>query len=382
MQSATDKNEPLEPFQVVIGIVARNEEAGIGATLHSLFEQSIFKELNRRDWKCKIFCLANGCTDRTVEVATQVFERQMEEHPHQAAFRACAVELPERGKINAWNQFVHSLSPKEARYLFLMDSDILIHRRETLWNMLRALEADPQAHIAVDRPCKHLLFKSRKTMWDRISLAASRMTTSAEAQLCGQLYCIRAEIARNIYLPKDLAACEDGFIKTLVCTDFLTRPVEPQRIRLAEGAEHTFEAYSSPAAIVKNQKRQIMGQTIVHILVDGYLKSRPMAERARMADTLQEKDRTDPAWLKRLIHEHLEQTRFWWRLYPGMSGIGFKKLKRLNMGQRLVCFPAAMASSSLTLISGLLAFEALKAGCTDYWPQVQRQGFNQTQSTL
>jgi hypothetical protein len=207
------------------------------------------------------------------------------------------------------------------------------------------------------------------------------MTTSAEAQLCGQLYCIRTEIARNIYLPKDLAACEDGFIKTLVCTDFLTSPVQPQRIRLAEGAEHTFEAYSSPAVILKNQKRQIMGQTIVHILVDGYLKSLPLTKRARMAETLQEKDRTDPTWLKRLIHEHLQQTRFWWRLYPGMSGLSFKKLKRLKTGERLACLPAAMASSSLALVSGLLAFEALKSGCTDYWPQAQRQGFTPTQST-
>ena len=49
------------------------------------------------------------------------------------------------------------------------------------------------------------------------------MTGSASAQLCGQLYCIRAEVARNIYLPKDLCACDDGFIKALVCTDFLTQ---------------------------------------------------------------------------------------------------------------------------------------------------------------
>jgi len=380
MQSATNTQEQVEAVRVAIGIVAWNEEAGIGATLHSLFEQSVFAELDRRGWKCEIICLANGCTDRTAAVAAEMFERQTSEHPDHAAIRARVVELLERGKINAWNQFVHSLSAKEARFLFLMDSDILIHRRETLWNMLRALEDDAQAHIAVDRPCKHVQFKIRKSVWDRLSLAASRLTTSAEAQLCGQLYCIRAGVARNIYLPKDLAACEDGFIKTLVCTDFLTHPVEPQRIRLAEGAEHTFEAYASPRAIVKNQKRQIMGQTIVHILVDGYLKSRPLAERTRMAGTLEEKDRTDPAWLKRLIHQHLRKTRFWWRLYPGMSGQGFRRLRRLNLGQRLACLPAAVAGSSLALVSGQLAFEALKTGCTDYWPQAQRQGFGQTRT--
>jgi len=45
--------------------------------------------------------------------------------------------------------------------------------------------------------------------------------------------------------------------------------------------------------------------------------------------------------------------------------------------ERLVCFPAAAAGSLLALISGRLAFQALKAGCTDYWPQVQRQVLDQ-----
>jgi hypothetical protein len=286
------------------------------------------------------------------------------------------IELPERGKINAWNQFVHLHSAKEAKFLYLMDSDILINRRETLWNMLRALEVDDQASITVDRPQKHISFNEKKSLADRCSLAFSRLTSSADAQLCGQLYCIRAEIARRIYLPKDLSACEDGFIKSIVCTDFLTHPSAPQRIRVADGAEHIFESYSSISAILKNQKRQIMGQTILHILLDGYLQSLPVGERGKLADTLKEKDRTDPTWLKRLIVQHLQRTKFWWRLYPGMIGVGLRRLKRLKPGERLACFPAAIAGSSLALISGLLAFKALKAGCTDYWPQAQRHGLN------
>ena len=151
--------------------------------------------------------------------------------------------------------------------------------------------------------------------------------------MCGQLYCIRTEIARGIYLPKDLAACDDGFIKTLVCTDFLTRPTEPRRIRLAEAAEHTFEAYASPLAIVKNQKRQIMGQTIVHILVDGYLKTRPLAERSSLAETLQEKDRTDPMWLKRLIPEHLQHNTILVAALPGNDRLGIQPPPSAQVGK-------------------------------------------------
>src|SRR3954452_17511930 len=134
--------------------------------------------------------------------------------------------------------------------------------------MLIALEQNARASVSVDRPCKDIQFKSNKSLRERLSLATSQATLSAEAQLCGQLYCIRAEVARKIYLPKDLAACEDGFIKALVCTDSLTRPLAPERIQVAEGAAHTFEAYTSFPVILRNQRRQIMGQTIVHILVD------------------------------------------------------------------------------------------------------------------
>jgi hypothetical protein len=339
--------------------------------LNSLFEQSLFGELKRRGWKCEIHCLANGCTDRTVAVAREVFDWQARQHTEREAIRARVFELREPGKINAWNQFVHGLSPQEARFLFLMDADILIHRRDTLWKMFVALEEDKEAHIAVDRPCKDLLFKQRRTLWDRVSLAASRLTSAAAGQLCGQLYCIRGEIARKIYLPKDLAACEDGFIKALVCTDFLTKPVCHRRIRLAPGAEHTFAAYARPADLVRNQKRQIMGQTIVHILVDGYLKNLPRSEREHLAETLQRNDRLDPLWLKRLIDQHLRRTRFWWQLYPGLGNGAWRRLMRVGLWERVACLPAAMAGSTLAFLSGRLAFEALREGCTDYWPEVR-----------
>jgi hypothetical protein len=65
-----------------------------------------------------------------------------------------------------------------------------------------------------------------------------------------------------------------------------------------------------------------------------------------------------------------------------MSDMALKRLGRLELWERLACFPAAVAGSSLALISGLLAFVALKAGCTDYWPQAQRQGLGREQIKL
>lgn len=360
------------PPLVSIGIIAWNEEPGIGAMLESVFQQSLFAELGRIGRRCEIICVTNGCTDRTPEVVAGIFARKNAEHPDAANFSCRVMNVSQRGKINAWNRFVHSFSARDAKYLFLMDADISIRPRETLWNMVNTLEKNSEASISVDLPRKDISFKQRKTFWERMSLGASQMTGSASAQLCGQLYCIRAEVARNIYLPKDLCACDDGFIKALVCTDFLTHQVWPWRIVAAADAAHSFEAYVSPAGILKNQKRQMIGQTIVHVLVDDYLKKLPIAKRMKMAEALSEKEEADPNWLKRLISEHIRRTRFWWQLYPGLLSHRFKRLAPLNWFQRITCLPAAIAGFFLALASSFMAYTSLKKGATDYWPRAER----------
>jgi glycosyltransferase involved in cell wall biosynthesis len=366
--------EPIgEPtgIYVAMAIFAWNEERAIGATIRSLFQQSVFSELHRRGQRCEVWCVTNGCTDQTAAVAEAMFGQQANDHPCAASFTARVCDLRERGKVNAWNQFVHSRSAKEARFLLMMDADILIHQPGTVWNMLRLLEVDPETHVAVDRPCKDVRCKGRKSFRDKLSLAAARGTLAAEAQLCGQLYGIRAEVARGLYLPKDLLV-EDGFIKALVCTDRLTHPAWPGRVRVAANAEHTFEAYTSPGAILKNQKRQIIGQTIVHVLVDHELKQLSISERQQLADTLRRRDAADPLWLKRLIGDHLRRTQFCWRLHPGLLGLRFHRLRRLGPGARIAGLPAAVAGFFAALAASFMAWRSLRSGCTDYWPPAPR----------
>lgn len=360
-----------------IGIIAWNEEQGIGAMLDSLFQQSLFARLGQLGQRCEIICVTNGCTDRTPEVVAEIFQKQCREHPDAASFSCRVMNVAQRGKINAWNRFVHSFSAREAKYLFLMDADILMQPRETLWNMVATLQRNAEATVSVDIPRKDIQFKRRKSLWERISLSASRMSGSARAQLCGQLYCIRAEVARNIYLPKDLCACDDGFIKALVCTDFLMHQVWPWRIVAAPGAEHTFEAYVSPAGILKNQKRQMIGQTIVHVLVDQYLKKMPVPERMRLADALSAKEQLDPNWLKQLISEHIKRTKYCWQLYPDLLSHRFKQLAGLSWLKRTACFPAALAGFFIALVTSFMAYSSLKSGATYYWPKAQRGQSNE-----
>src|SRR2546423_1265069 len=88
-----------------IGIFAWNEERAIAAALDSLFEQSLFGELRQRRASCEVICVVNGCTDRTPLVAAEIFKTQARQHPEAKGFSLRVVELAERGKVNAWNQF-------------------------------------------------------------------------------------------------------------------------------------------------------------------------------------------------------------------------------------------------------------------------------------
>ena len=356
---------------IAIGIIAWNEEAAISAMIESLFRQTLFVELAARNVRCEIICVANGCTDRTAAVAREIFDRQQREHSCKRSFTACVVEVKTRGKINAWNMFVHELSSREAQFLFLADADIILNEPQTLWSMYRALDDDSTAIVSTDTPIKDIALKPTLTLMERVSLAASRMTQSAAAQLTGQLYCIKASIARKIYLPADLAACEDGFIKSLACTYFLTHEVRPRHIVVAPNASHIFEAYVSLRDILNNQKRQMIGQTIVHLLVDRDLKQLPLGEKLNLADTLRAREAADPNWLKVLIAEHMRRTRHSWQLFPNLLSSRFKRLKGLRGSKRITHLPVAFAGLAISLLASHRAYRALRTGYLDYWPDTQ-----------
>jgi hypothetical protein len=384
-------------MRVSIGILAWNEEESVEAMLDSLRKQVIFKELAQRGLRSEIVLVANGCTDKTAEVARRLFVSasrtdSVQQHSESPAcglrqssgvFREeelsqsvtwRVIEVTERGKNNAWNMFVHSLSAKHTACLFLIDADIVIRGDETLWNMYQTLEQRPEATVAVDKPIKDIALKPRKSLAEKISLATSSMTGTGSAQLTGQLYAIRTAIARNIFLPRDLVACEDGFIKALVCTDLLSGPSRPERVASANGAAHIFQSYLRPKDLLRNQKRQMIGQTLVHLLVDKHLRNLPQEQRLSLASTLYEKETSDREWLKRLTAKHLAEIKYFWRLFPNLLRFRFERWCALSPARRLSHLPAALAGFAVTLLASYLAFRFLKQGSLNYWPDTRSPG--------
>ena len=360
------------PIFLSIGIMAWNEEASIGPMLTSLLRQSVFSQVAGKKMGCEIICLANGCRDRTVAIAESAFAEMRREHPDRTALRAWAVDIPQAGRNNAWNRYVGEFSAREAPYLCLMDADIIFDQPDTLSLVLAALEKNPRLLCASDTPCKNIAGKATPSLRERLSLATSDMTDTTQGRLNGMLYCLRAGIARNLYLPRDLSANDDGFFKEAICTDFFRGPVDPSRVVSVAGATHLYEPYLSVRDVLNNQKRQMIGQTIVHVLVE-YLKTLPEPERAELGATLRRHEARDPDWLKKRITGHLARTRRFWRLFPGILSFRWKRLGKMRAMRRITHFPAAAAGFVVTLIACWQASRFLRAGIAPYWPKVARQ---------
>ncbi|HYC69611.1 MAG TPA: glycosyltransferase family A protein [Opitutaceae bacterium] len=359
---------PAPPVAVAIGILARNEESRIGAMLASLFRQTLFDELERRGERAEIWVVANACTDDTVGAAQRVFRAEAASHPHRRAFTAAAIGIATPGKINAWNVFVHELSSPRARWLVLMDADIRLGHTTTLWNLTRGLAGHPVAQVAVGDPVKDLALKAAPTLRERLSLATSRLTRDSGPQLTGQLYCIRAATARRLRLPRDLAACEDGFIKNVVCTDFLSHEPQPARIIRVPEASHVFEAYTTARDILRNQKRQMIGQTFVHVLIDRYLPAERVRRQLDLGELIRRLDEEEPAWLRELIQAHIRQAGRFWRLFPGACTFRLARWTKQRGWGLVAHLPATVVGTAVTAVAAWLAFRSLRRGLLEYWP--------------
>jgi hypothetical protein len=306
-----------------------------------------------------------------------LYRRHPGDHPaalrrgNGAASREFSDHLPVGAPQGEGNTFVHRLSSRTARHLFIMDADILLYQRSSLWNMLSVLSQSEEAWISTDHPVKDITLRRGLKVLGGLSAAAGKVQKVSETQLTGQLYCIRSDVARRIYLPRNLASCDDGFIKWIVCTDFLTRSARFDRIVCASNASHVFEAYTSVLDVIRNQKRQALGQTMVHLLVDKFLRTLSIGQRRNLAETLRRLDQNDPDWLRQLVGEHLRQIRFYWQLYPQLLGSRFQLVRRSRGLRRLKLLLPTLASFCTTNIGSFLAFRALKRGCIGYWPDTR-----------
>ena len=360
------------PVLLSIGIMAWNEESSIVPMLESLFTQSIFARLAARKLRCEVVCLANGCTDRTVVVATEIFSRMTRLHPARSGMKLRVEDITTPGRNNAWNRFVHEFSAREAGFICLMDADIVFNRPDTLERVLDAVEQNPLLGGASDSPVKRMAREGQPTWRERLSGATSNMTGTIAGRLNGMLYLLRAGIARNLYLPRDVLANDDGFFKAAICTDFFRAPLDVTKVVTVREATHLYDPYLSLGEVLNNQKRQMIGQATVHVVIE-YLLKLPEADRAQLAATLQRLEADDPDWLKKLIAAHVKATTFFWQLFPGILAFRWQRLAKMPGIKRLTHLPATVTGFIITLIACWQAARFLRRGVSNYWPKLARQ---------
>jgi glycosyltransferase involved in cell wall biosynthesis len=170
---------------ILIVVLAHNEEAHIGACLQSL------------PIGVPVHVVVNGSRDRTAETARRV--------PGVTVH-----EFAQGGKARSWNRFVFDVLDNFTAVMVFADGDAIV-APGSVEALAAALEANPSANAAAALP-----LNGRKAL-------VYRETTLRDHGLFGDLYAVRgAFLARMkdaaIRLPDDLIG-DDGLIAALAKTD-------------------------------------------------------------------------------------------------------------------------------------------------------------------
>lgn len=339
-------------MRISVGIFAHNEEQNIVSTLQSLFGQTILDGRYQSELgmtSIEVLCLANGCNDRTVEMAQSCAPA-----PNSGtSYRV--IDLPEPGKSRSWNRFVHDLSDRAADFLIFMDADIIFDSDDVLQQLLRRLLEDPYAEVATDTPVKSFTREMKRlSIADRGSLAASEQKSKIGV-LCGQLYCGRAAALRAICLPPQLPV-EDGYLAAMITTTGFTCATDLKRISWVDNARHYYRTHRSVSGYLNHEARIIVGSTINAWLFDLLWRE---GRNGHAGGFVQRRNAVDPAWLSQLIKEKVHAGGTWliprqfmlWRLEP---------LRGQPLSRKLRQVPIALAATALNLMACFRANAILK----------------------
>jgi glycosyltransferase involved in cell wall biosynthesis len=411
------RSEPRTKISIII--LAYNEATRLEKSLNSLFSQSIFQELNpglsrqyldelntagqlgfeinhpaqfdqsnnqsnlgsipqsdRPLSQLELLIIANGCQDKTVSIAQAVLEKNL---GYSSANSISAgiiswkvVDLPQKGKSNAWNMAVHHYSDVDSDSLIFMDADIDFLNPQTLENLIQGFEDYPEAWITTDLPIKGILFQQNRSWHQSLSAAIhspreiADLTEIERTSICGQLYAGRASSLRKIWLPLDVIV-EDGFLRALIITEFFTQIEEnPSRIQIIPNASHLFDAHNiHPWAFVRREKRQIAGITINFIVFNRLREI--CADNHPAGNWIESQNTNNPLWVKDLL-QHYRQEKGWWLIPPGFSLRRFKTLQNSQGFNWIKRLPIVLLASVIDHIVFLLAnLELHRTGGFGFW---------------
>ena len=276
-------------MRIHIGVFAHNEEKRIAAVLEDLARQDIFA---RPDLQLRVFVLANGCSDATVQVAHDAV-RQL---PEALGARFTVLDLPFSGKSRTWNHFVHELCVGSADSICCVDGDMRVPSAETLGLMLRRLEGGV-AQVVNSRPRKDIeLAPGRLSLVERLIVMGSGTVSDYRNSIAG-FYMARTAAVEGIHMPVGLPV-EDGFLRAMILTRLLTESEHFERICGEPEIWHVYESLRTIPELVRHQTRLVIGGAINTVLFD-YLRTQEggFPQRSELLRAASQ----DEFWLARVL---------------------------------------------------------------------------------
>jgi glycosyltransferase involved in cell wall biosynthesis len=344
----------LRPLRVSIGILAYNEAERLPAMLETLCRQNLLQEPAPDVAPVEILIVPNGSTDQTPAVAERGLARLRAGATTGGTSRV--VVLPKPGKSAAWNAYIHELSDPQADVLFLLDADIRLTQPNTLSLMLATLRDSPEAEVVVDDP-----IKETPNQRGKVEAVASELARKARnrgpARISGMLYGGFAEALRRVWMPIGLPV-EDGFLRAMILTRGFTEPERFERVVLAPGASHVYEAHGSVSAYLKHERRIVIGGVLNKFLF-GELGE--LGKRGHVGELIRKRNEDDPRWFKAFTDRMLDAAGPW--VVPRDEML--KRLLDLRgapLRDKISRLPLAAAASVIQAMACIDANRMLKAG--------------------
>jgi hypothetical protein len=271
--------------------------------------------------------------------------------------RWAVLDLPLPGKSRTVGAFIHTISRPEAQMFVFLDADCRLIERNTISRMVAALATRPELQVFTGRPVKDIVHSPRQLGFvERLIAAGAEQLTDYRKSIAGGLYCIRSEVARRIHLPVGLPV-EDGFVRAMVLTDFLSEPEHFERIDGDPGVFFIYESIRTIPALVKHQTRIVVGSAINATL---YGRIRRLAPTSAAAQAMLREAAQDDGWLARVLKEELPRAPFGYVPFHFLV----KRLTRFDWGlmrhpQR---FAAFLGGLGLDTVAYVLATVRMMSG--------------------
>lgn len=357
-------------LNITVGVLAWNEEGSIEAALDSILSQSVFCEAGRLGMTAELVVIANGCTDRTVEVTAAFFEKKRIEFPDGGPVNLRVEEISEAGFANAWNRLAHTSSRRESEYIFFVNADITIDQPDAFARMLDVIRRDYDMKMVVS-PLghKHIERTRCKSLFDRINLAVTRFTeVNQTAQVRGHCFCARAAAMRSVWLPKRFPGAVDGCFKRMVISDLGAHADNPARVGVAPDASYTFEAYRTLRDIWHRRVRLFVGQTYIETLMRHLRSLHTDRSGINITAYLRARDEADPQWIHRLVQLSIYVKGLRFTMPSPWFRFRFLRNSKLSVFRKLTMLPVALIAFLFDVPVFLAAAYRLKTSrVSDVW---------------